>query len=778
MLPLPNRTDRSETNGQYNFVRQETSRNPRWNNVVRLDWKPTDSTSYFATVRTFNSNQYGSEITVGPAKWGFFNAAYLFSDSGVSIGQTHIFTSGAVNELQGGVKHQTEGFQTASDADWQRITRSASGFNLGQFHPELNTIHVIPRATFGVTNSPDFTYDQRLGETDPDWVLSARDNFTWVRHRHTLKAGGYVELIENNEARTGNWMGEFRFNRDTTSPIDTNFAFSNALLGVFSQYTESDAYRNTFNRGILAEWFAQDTWRASNRLTVDYGLRVLWYSPWWRPDRRGSNFIPALYDPAKAPRLYQPAVVDGKRVGFDAVTGQIVEEFLVGSFVKGTGSPTNGLVLGTDPGVPKGFRDQLPPQLEPRAGFAYDLFGRGKTALHVSAGQFHNARLGSGTAAGNNAGNPPLVHTPTIFNGTMSTLLQMEPSGVERPSSVSGYEQHVKTPSSYNLSAGIQQDLGWGTVVDVTYVGTLGRHLDMTRNINAVPDGARFLDLHPENIDPRTGRVLPTDFLRPYRGYGDINLRGHFGTSKYNALQVQLNRRYIKGLQFSAAYTFANAYGVGDDDPSTVSIYRPLSFYYANATHNQNRRLVINYTWDVPKASRRWNNAVARGVLDGWQLSGENALVDGDWTGVDFSTTDAFDFTGGDGGTTSNVRPVLVGDPILPRGSRDVFTGWFNTAAFARPSGRGDYGNAPRTVVQKPGVNNWNLSAFKNVALGRNRKAQYRLEAYNVLNKLQMSDINNDAQFDPSGVLVNKEFGKATSARAPRILVMSLRFNF
>jgi hypothetical protein len=351
------------------------------------------------------------------------------------------------------------------------------------------------------------------------------------------------------------------------------------------------------------------------------------------------------------------------------------------------------------------------------------------------------------------------------------------------------------------MSVGVGRDIGWGTVVDVAYVGSVGRHLEMQWNINAVPDGARFLDLNPQNVDPRTGAALPAEFLRPYKGYQDIFMRGNFGTSNYNALQVQVNRRYIRGLQFGASYTWGRALGVGDDDPARVSIARPMrEWNYAVEAFNQDHNLVINYTWDIPRGSGFWPNTFTRGLLDNWQLSGVNAFVSGEWAGVTMSTTEDFDFTGGDGGTGNGlggsnplggtfvndglrvVRPDIVGVVQLPRGQRDPITGWFNTAAFARPSGRGDYGDAPRHMIQRPGINNWDLSLFKNFPFGGHRNLQFRLEAYNVLNHTQFQEINRNAQFDPNGTQTNRNFGTAIGVSSPtrsaRVLQMSLRFSF
>jgi len=174
-------------------------------------------------------------------------------------------------------------------------------------------------------------------------------------------------------------------------------------------------------------------------------------------------------------------------------------------------------------------------------------------------------------------------------------------------------------------------------------------------------------------------------------------------------------------------------------------------------------------------------------TLDGWQLSGENAFVSGDWAPVILTTTDNFYFTGGDGGTGSdlggglrNVVPTMTCDPMAHTGS--PLTGYFDTSCFARPSGRGDYGNAPRNAVRKPCIDNWNLALFKNVTFGGRRSFQYRLEAYNVLNHTEYADIDRTARFDATGAQVNANFGTAIGisgpTRSPRTLQMSLRFNF
>ena len=145
-------------------------------------------------------------------------------------------------------------------------------------------------------------------------------------------------------------------------------------------------------------------------------------------------------------------------------------------------------------------------------------------------------------------------------------------------------------------------------------------------------------------------------------------MRNHFGTATNNSLQVQLNRRYINGLQFAVAYTLAKTTSNGTD---FIPLRPQPAWNEAPDGTTQLHNLVLNYTWDVPNGSGMWNNAFTRGLLDGWQLSGDTAFVSGDWAGVTISTSDNFDFTGGEGGTGGDVgggnrtvRPTISGDPI------------------------------------------------------------------------------------------------------------------
>jgi hypothetical protein len=172
------------------------------------------------------------------------------------------------------------------------------------------------------------------------------------------------------------------------------------------------------------------------------------------------------------------------------------------------------------------------------------------------------------------------------------------------------------------------------------------------------------------------------------------------------------------------------------------------------------------------------NTWLTRGLLDGWQFSGDTAVVSGDWNGVEnVSSTDNFDVTGSDIGA----RPNVSGSGLCTSGNCDPTPGgggsYFDIAAFSRPA-RGDIGNAPVTFFRMPKIVLSNMSIFKNFQLGGGKRIQFRWEAYNVFNQVNWSVLNRTAQFNALGQQVNANFGQATEARNPRIMQGAIRFTF
>ena len=237
-------------------------------------------------------------------------------------------------------------------------------------------------------------------------------------------------------------------------------------------------------------------------------------------------------------------------------------------------------------------------------------------------------------------------------------------------------------------------------------------------------------------------------------------------------------------------YTFGKTVTDGTTgNPPGFNTLRTQTFWNEGpATSTQLHNLVVNYTWDVPNGSEIWNNWLTRGLLDGWQLSGDTAFVSGDWAGgattantganIMLSTTDNFNFTGGDVAARPNVR----GNGLCTNGNCDPTPGgsgsYFDVSAYSRPSGRGDIGNAPASYYRMPKIVLSNMSIFKNFQLGGGKRIQFRWEAYNVFNQVNWDQLNTTAQFNPDGQQVNAAFGQATRARAPRVMQGAIRFSF
>ena len=279
------------------------------NNIVRVDWRPTSNDSFYFTFKDWYSDQRGSEITAGPAKWGFFNTHYLNTDRGVSVNYAKIIRSNLVLDSDFGIRQQTEQFYPLTEGDWDRINRANVGFTLGQFHPELNPRNVIPKVNFNVPNSPNFTFDNRLVDQGEAWLTSMRTNLTWIKGNHSIKGGYYFELSQNSEGNGGVGAGpvgrtvhvQHRHQQPVRHELQLR---QRAPRHVPRTTREIDAFSEVKGKRYISEFYLQDTWKATRRLTLDYGVRFLWYTPWYST-QPAAVFVPERYDPARAPRLYR-----------------------------------------------------------------------------------------------------------------------------------------------------------------------------------------------------------------------------------------------------------------------------------------------------------------------------------------------------------------------------------------------------------------------------------------------------------------------------------------
>ncbi len=306
-------------------------------------------------------------------------------------------------------------------------------------------------------------------------------------------------------------------------------------------------------------------------------------------------------------------------------------------------------------------------------------------------------------------------------------------------------------------------------LADVSYVGSLGRHLMWNRNVNTIPFGANW---DPKFQDPTTRAVLPQSFMRPYIGYNDIGMRASASSSNYHSLQVSVQRRYARRIQFGGAWTWSKALDFNDTDTETVSTLVPVRVWnYGLASFDRTHVLKANWLWDVSRSVR--GGFLKKMALSGWQASGIASFISGRPLGLSYSTVLFSDPTGT---PSQGARVVVLANPVLPKSQR-TFSRNFRTDVF-QPAPRGTTGNAAKTIIRGPGVNNWDIAVFKSFPLREPYKLQFRWETYNSFNHTQFSGLDTTARFDAVGAQVNQRLSEFTSARPPRRMQFALRFSF
>ena len=773
-FPLPNftTTDPALIYNQ-NYTAVPVGTHNRRNDVVRGDWYVTSKlNAYFRWINDKDdttSNNHDLTNYVGPF------VDHPNPGHGFAGHITYTISPTLVNETTLGKSFNTWDWYTVKESEWDR---SLMG-NIPKWYPINQALgdqlNLVPDLSFGGTpvNTPSIAPDD-IPYYNANNIYTLTDNISKVWGRHNLKAGIYFERnqkIEDQEVST--YLGNYSFSTDSKNPFDTGNSYANALLGNFDSYSE------TSSRLIQRVWFTdlefylQDNWRVSNRFTIDVGIRFYHVTPQADQHHAFAGFNPAVYSAAQAPVLFQPGKSGGQRVAINPLNGAVFPAAYIGLDVPGAGNPAVGAIIGGLNGVPSGVYSAPALTFGPRLGFAWDVFGNGHTAIRAGIGVFHDTV--DGNPSMNMSGNPPISYTPNAYYGDVNTLTQS--AGLLGPSSIQFLLGNQQMPRTVSYSLGLQRALGFGAVLDVSYVGNFSRHLLWQRNINAIPIGAHFAAQNQDPTNP--GKPLPDVFLVPYRGWNALSYEEFAGTANYNSLQASVNRRFSQGLMFGASYTFSKALGEASSETGYVSPYfSPRQRNYGPLSFNRAQVLAVTYSYDFPKLNLPGGKFTGV-VVNGWTLSGITSFSTGAPLSPTMSLSPALDVTGSSTGTTGDTaRPTILCNPSS--GARTGTSQIFNAGCFGMTP-VGSFGNAGVGYLTGPGFENWDMSIGKKIpiGLGEKRQLQFRFEGYNTFNHTNYTTVDTTVRFNSkTGAQTSTSLGNFTAARPARILALSLRFAF
>jgi hypothetical protein len=628
----------------------------------------------------------------------------------LGISETHLFTPTLINEARAGVTRTTNDELSAfSGTNW------AAKFG-------------IP----GTTNDPQMsgfpkfsiTGFEGLGDSTSNPIhyvvnnWNVNDGLTWIRGRHAIRIGGDILRVQYYQPTNSNFNGTFTFNGKITGDGIADF-----LLGFPSSTSRKIGTVTNHIFSVNYAAYIQDDFKLLPNLTLNLGLRYELQMPPYEQAGQMTNFVPAL----------DKVVLAG--------TATIPN---VGSTLAAAGL-TNYVTAADAAGLPRSLVYPNYDNFAPRFGVAWRPFGNNHTVLRGGYGIFYTGSRLSAMRTDLTGGFP--YSLSQSFTGSSSSpnlsLANPFPDSLAKLSgttTTSGWETHPPSPYLESWNFTVEREVGGGVVLEASYTGSKGTHL------------GRKYDLNQEIRTP----VLTA---RPYGGYGDIEFYTFSQNSSYKAGTFTVRKRISNGLFFRANYT----YGKSIDTNSGLNYAGAGGYQGAQNSYDLNAErglsdfdarhvFSMNFAYLLP--FRRFT------LIRGWQLAGSGIAR----SGQPFTPQ----YSGPNNDLAQATRPDRILDGSLPNPSPNM---WFNLNAFqAVPDSAYRYGNSGRNILEGPGSAAVNFSLSKQFRLGERFKAQFRWEAFNVLNRANFQQ--------PANTLDKANAGTITSAGAARQMQLGLRCSF
>jgi outer membrane receptor protein involved in Fe transport len=548
------------------------------------------------------------------------------------------------------------------------------------------------------------------------------DTVRWTKGRHDLATG--IDYTYGRGDIVNNFRGNGRYTFNNAAGYTGN-AMADFLLGNFQQFEQGvGEYKNTRLHYLSA--FVQDTFRMTPRLTLNLGVRWDPYVPYTDANNRIGAYRPGVQS-----QVYPNA-------------------------------PT-GAVYPGDPGIEAGTYDASWWNFGPRLGFAYDVFGTGRTSLRAGYGVFYDK---PNTITTNSQATQGPFGTVVRFQGDAANRIDdpwagrqnvfpVDPFNTPRdvafalPHNAFSYAADTRPGRMQTWHVTVEHEVWRNWMVRAAYAGSRGDDL------------AIGIERNPAIYAP--GATTGTTDLRRalYPNFASIVSIEPLGRSRYDALQLTLDKRLSNGFSMLANYTLARSLDdTSENKQNGATASNPFDPFYDWGYSNFDRRhvFVTSLLYEVPG---EYGNRALQAALADWSITGIVTLQ----SGLGFSVMSGVD--NARVGNTSQ-RADVTGDPALSgdRSTSDRITRWFDTSAF-RPNALGTFGTSERNAVRGPGYAVLDVGLFKTFTFTDRFRVQLRAEAFNALNR---------ANFGlPNSTMTSAAFGRITTAGDPRILQFALR---